>query len=60
MLLSGSTLTLLVARIAANDVQLPVAAHELAVLANSLHAGSNLHRRLPRALAPEKMMKLLL
>src|SRR3954453_6477559 len=41
---SGSTLALLVAGILADDVDLPPAANDLAVLADPLHAGSNLHR----------------
>jgi hypothetical protein len=37
-------LSLLMARVAANHVQLSVPPYELAVFANALHAGSNLHR----------------
>src|SRR4051794_7914514 len=41
---SGSTLALLVAGILADHVDLPPAANNLAMLADPLHAGSNLHR----------------
>src|SRR5262245_1076037 len=40
-----SALALLVARVAANDQELPVPADQLAVFADPLHARSNLHVR---------------
>ena len=42
-----STLTLLVARIAAHDVHHSTATHDLALIANAFHASSDLHRNHP-------------
>src|SRR5438093_11644150 len=42
---NSSTLSLLVPRVTANDQELAVAAHQLAVLADALHARPNFHRR---------------
>jgi len=41
--LAPSALSLFVARIAANHIKLSVPAHQLAVFANTLYTGSNLH-----------------
>jgi len=41
--LSSLTLTLLVARVAANHIEPSVAADELTVLTNTFDAGTNLH-----------------
>src|SRR5205085_4521515 len=41
------TLTLFMAWIAADHVELPMTPHELAVFANTLHAGSYFHSPLP-------------
>src|SRR5439155_10813143 len=46
-----SPLALLVARIAAHDVHLAFAAHDLAVLANPFDAGADFHGLAPRPLA---------
>src|SRR5262245_31945863 len=47
-----SALALLVARVAADDVQLALAPHQLAVLADTLHTGTNFHRPPPGGFGP--------
>src|SRR4051812_45746999 len=49
---SASTLPLLVAGVGADHVHLAVATHDLAMLADTLDAGSDLHRRTTRFLKP--------
>jgi hypothetical protein len=58
LLAPRSTLALLVTRVRTDNDQPAVTPHDLAVLADALHAGSHLHDQPPGPSGKEKLKKL--